>query len=382
MKFLLAIISIILVLSSGEALAQDLDCRKSGMSPDGPAFCAWQREPSLPEARTYHSVTSFQNQIYVLGGFRFDASSGQFIYYDTVLRSTIGGDGHLSVWTPEPSFKSARSGAAAVVVGSCLVLAGGSQTISSSSPYFDDVQYSRITPDGRLSPWTTNSNHLKTPRSNLSLVAVTTPQGTFLNAIAGVTQIGADTVQLDTVEFAKLESDCSVGVWSIANYHLRGGRSTPQAIVIRNNTAVVGGWGDLGLIDVFDDVQTANGRPDGSPAPWRVSSSRLPTGIYGHATVLAETKKQPGPSLLLSLGGQPGTGAYADWISYAYVMQDAPLPDAIGTWRIAPAGKMPTGRAGLSVIESHARLYLIGGNGANSQYFSDVLSAQFDFGIP
>lgn len=46
----------------------------------------------------------------------------------------------------------------------------------------------------------------------------------------------------------------SVGEWSVANSHLKGGRSSPQALVVRNNVVVIGGWGDLDLIDVFNDL--------------------------------------------------------------------------------------------------------------------------------
>ena len=364
------------------ALAQNPDCRASWMPPDTPAFCAWETEPSLPEARTYHSVATSDNYVYVLGGFRFDAATNKVIYYDSVVRSTIGSDGHLSAWTAEPSFKSARAGAGVARTGKCLFLSGGSSSSSTSFDYFADVQYARIGSDGHLSSWTTSPNRIKTPRSNHSLIAVTTDRGTFLNVVAGVTQIGQDTVHLDTIEVANVRDDCSVGEWTLANFHLKGGRSSPQALVVRNNTVVIGGWGDLDLIDVYNDVQTTSPRSDGSPAPWKTALGRLTTGIYGHATVFAEFEKQPSASLLLSVGGQPGTGAYANWISYAYVLPGTPIPDGIGQWRIAPNGKLPTGRAGLSATQSRARLYVIGGNDAAGKYYSEVLSARFDFGHP
>jgi hypothetical protein len=364
------------------ALAQNADCRQPWMPANAPAFCAWQTEPQLPYARSYHAVTTVGNHIYVLGGLSFERSTNQVIYYDSVVQSTIGADGHLTAWASEPSFKSGRSGAAADTAGSCLFLAGGSSSTATYQTYYDDVQYARIEKDGRLSRWMTSPSHFRIPRSNLSLVAITSDHGTFLNAVAGVTQVGNDTVHLDSIEVAKVGDDCAVGDWTVANYHLKGGRSTPQALVVRDNVLVVGGWGDLDQIDVYDDVQTAATRSDGSPSPWRVSPNRLTTGIYGHATVLAEPEKQPGPTLLLSLGGQPGTGAYADWISYAHVLPGIEVPDAIGLWRIAGTGRFPTGRAGLGAVQSHARIYVIGGSDANGQYHRDVLSARFDIGHP
>jgi hypothetical protein len=48
------------------ASAQNPSCRQSWMPTDAPAFCAWQPEPSLPEARTYHTVVLADDNIYVL----------------------------------------------------------------------------------------------------------------------------------------------------------------------------------------------------------------------------------------------------------------------------------------------------------------------------
>lgn len=371
-----------LILFASTCVAQNTDCRQPWMPKDTPAFCAWDKEPSLPEARTYAAISMADNHVYVLGGFRYDSAKNQVIYYDSVLQSTIGADGHLNGWTVEPAFNGGRSGAAAVTVGNCAFLAGGSSSTVAAVTYYDDLQYAKVGKDGHLSNWTKSPSHLKIPRSNLSLVVLKTDRGTFLNAVAGVTQIGPDTVHLDTVEFAKVLDNCAVSDWTVANYHLKGGRSTPQALSVRNNIVVIGGWGDLDQIDVYDDVETSSARADGSPSPWRVASGRLTSGIYGHATVLAEPKNSTDPSLVLSIGGQPGTGAYANWISYAYVFPGIVLPDAIGIWRIAGSGRLPSARAGLGAAEWHQRLYVIGGNDAQGQYSTDVLSARFDMGLP
>jgi hypothetical protein len=369
------------LLVTGAATAQDSSCRQSWMPKEAPAFCTWRTEVSLPQARTYHSVVTSDTSIYVLGGFRFDASTNQVIYYDSVLQSFIGADGKLGPWTVDVSFNNGRSGAGAVRVGSCMFLAGGSSSTPALLTYYDDTQSARIGTDGKLSPWVLSPNHLRTPRSNHSLIAVTTDKGTFLNVVAGVAQIGNETVHLDTVEVAKVSNDCTIGEWAPANYHIKGGRSSPQALTIDNSIVAIGGWGDLDLIDVYDDIQVTTARADGTPAPWRTSPAHLPTGIYGHATTLVEAAQEP-KSLLLSVGGQPGTGAYANWISYSYLKPGVSAADGIGIWRIAPTGKLPVGLAGLGVAQSGGRLYVIGGSDGNGQYHSDVLSAQFDFGQP
>jgi len=199
--------------------------------------------------------------------------------------------------------------------------------------------------------------------------------------MAGVTQVGQDTVHLDTVEYAKVADDCQIGEWTLANYHIRGGRSSPQAVVVGNYVIVVGGWGDLDLIDVFSDVQVGTARDDGSLAPWRVFPTALPTGIYGHATTLVELDGSHA-YLLMSVGGQPGTGAYANWISFCYIRSGATVPDAMGIWRIAPSGQLKIGLAGHAVVYARGRLYIVGGNGPDGQSLRDVLMARFDPGRP
>ena len=362
--------------------AQDSNCRESWMPKDAPVFCPWLTERSLPEARTYHSVVTSDTSIYVLGGFRFDSSTSQVIYYDSVLRSVIGADGKLGPWAREASFKNGRSGAGTVRIGGCMFLTGGSSSTPTALTYYDDTQSAKIGADGNLSAWILSPNHLRIPRSNHTLIALTTEQGTFLNVVAGVTQIGNDTVHLDNIEVAKANNDCTVGEWTLADHDIKGGRSTPQALAIDSSVVVIGGWGDLDLIDVYDDVQITATRADGTPAPWRTSPGRLPTGIYGHATSVVEFSKSPKQFLLLSVGGQPGTGAYANWISYAYLKATVSAADGMGIWRIAPTGKLPVGLAGLGVAQFGGRLYVIGGSDGNRQYHSDVLSARFDFGQP
>jgi len=72
---------------------------------------------------------------------------------------------------------------------------------------------------------------------------------------------------------------------------------------------------------------------------------------------------------------QIGSAMHMYWQALRFLMES-------GQWRIAPNGKLPTGRAGLGSVELGARLYVIGGSDASGQYYRDVLSSRFDFGQP
>jgi hypothetical protein len=85
------------------------------------------------------------------------------------------------------------------------------------------------------------------------------------------------------------------------------------------------------------------------------------------------------PALLLSVGGQPGAGAYANWIGFAH----GEVGDkGVGAWRITPSERLPIGLAGLGIAQLADRLYVIEGTDGAGQYHSDVVSVQFDFGPP
>jgi N-acetylneuraminic acid mutarotase len=58
------------------------------------------------------------------------------------------------------------------------------------------------------------------------------------------------------------------------------------------------------------------------------------------------------------------------------------VPNAIGIWRIAPSGRLSTGRAGIVAVQANGILYVIGGNDAAGQYYSAASSAKFDAGQP
>jgi hypothetical protein len=351
------------------------------MPPDAPAFCPARTEAPLPTPRSYFGVATSGENIYVLGGYNFDATTNQLVYYDQVLHAKIGADGVIATWTPEPSFKTGRAGPGVVRLGKCLFVNGGNYFVNFTPAYADDTQYASVASNGSIGMWQTSPHHLKTPRSNHTLLGRETASGRYLYAIAGVTQIGQETVHLDTVEIAKVEPDCHIGEWTVADHHVRGGRSTPQAVMVRNNLVVIGGWGDNDLIDVYNDVQVASVRADGTSNPWQLALGRLPTGIYGHATSYYEPSGSGSP-LLFSVGGQPGTGAYGTWIAYAYVSPHQALPDAIGQWRIAPSGGLTLGRAGHGIVTYRDRLYVIGGSAPGGQFVKDVISSRFDTGQP
>jgi hypothetical protein len=365
--------------SVGAQSAPAADCREPWLPKDAPGICAFTAAPHLPAARTYHASAATPSMLYVAGGYVFDGKEVR--YLDDLLYARIRPDGTLADWARASNrFTHGRSGLGLGVLGKCLVLAGGSWFADGKAEYASDVQTSALAEDGTPGPWRTGPHRLNVARSNATLLAYTGPNGSYLYAVGGVTQIGSDVVHLDDLEYARVNEDCSTSAWTRAAYHLRGGRSTPQAVLTGDQITVVGGWGDLDVVDVYSDVQLTRIRADGAVEPWRTASTRLPTGLYGHATVVAETPRLP--SLLLTVGGQPGTGAYANWIAYAYLYPSVAPINAITQWSIAPVGRLPEARAGHSAQFVNGILYVIGGTTPAGRYLDEVLQAKISPGTP
>lgn len=355
------------------------ECREPWVPKDAPAVCAFAQGPRLPGPRTYHASVASDSTLYVAGGYMFDGTAVR--YLDDLVWAHIREDGTLTNWVRAPQpFARGRSGLGLALVGRCLFLAGGSWFDDGKSQYAGDVQSAELGPDGVPGAWRTSPYKLNIPRSNASLLAYTGPNGSFLYMVAGVAEIGANVVHLDQVEYTRVNPDCTTSPWKVAEYHLHGGRSSPQAVLLDSQLVVVGGWGDLDLIDVYSDVLITRVRQDGSIEPWRRSSAHLPTGSYGHATAVMDAPQNA--RMLLTVGGQPGTGAYANWMSYAYAFKNMPMSNAVTAWSIAPVGRLPSARAGHTAHVIRGMLYVIGGNTAAGQYLDEVLQARISPGEP
>jgi hypothetical protein len=356
------------------------ECRESWMPRSVPSICEWHSSTALPDKRAYAAAVAHLGRIYVAGGYRWDAKSSTVVYSSDVLSGVIDAKGAIPAWTSASRFRHGRSGLGMATTGHCMVIAGGSWQNGGSAVYGDDVQTATILSDGELSEFSESPHKLNVPRSNLSLVVYKGPHATYLYAVAGVAQLGSDTVHLDSVEYAAIDSNCYVGPWSVAHFDLKGGRSTPQATLIGGVLYVTGGWGDLDLVDIYKDVQYSSLRDDGSLSPWETSEDRLPNGIYGH-TSSAIPEESSRAVLMLVTGGQPSTGIYSGAIMYSYLTPGQLPQHATGPWAVYYK-VLPGERAGHAAAYWKGRLYLIGGARSGGQFLDDVIYSEISGGMP
>jgi len=182
----------------------------------------WQQTTALPERRTAHQALVFRNQLYVVGGYTWDSTRDNLdCLHNDVLVATLGDDGQIvGGWTPTEGFAGARSGHSCVIYKERLYVIGGGD----NSNFFDDVQVAQINADGTISKkaWATSDNRLKKPRSvHRSGIFEAQNGKAFLYVVGGAAMRLSPTGEelpeadhLDTVEYAEINRDGSVGEWT------------------------------------------------------------------------------------------------------------------------------------------------------------------------
>ena len=102
----------------------------------------------LPDGRTQHSATVWNNRIYVAGGI---AETGGAVSNVVYVSPDLSAGGNIaSSWTTTTSFDVARSGSTLVAYANNLYLMGGYD----GTNYLNDVQFTQINTDGSVDAWT------------------------------------------------------------------------------------------------------------------------------------------------------------------------------------------------------------------------------------
>jgi hypothetical protein len=362
-SFASALATLAVLMSAGGASSQSLP---DAFEKPPVELESWKAATSFIGPRASHAAIIAGNHIFVLGGYSMEPA---YTLFDDVQVGSIGNDGLITSigWQKTTSFKIARSGLAAVADGSFVYISGG----YSQQGTLADTQHAPLNADGTLGPWQTSVHSMVVPRSNHRLELIRTGQGKkYLAAIAGVGEIGADTVHFDHMEVAELAIDGSVGEWKMCPFHLKGGRSAPATFVDGGRLYVLGGWGDLLLSDVFNDVQFAPLRPDGCADPWHTNATGLLMPLYGHTLALTNSG---GNQVAVVLGGNSGNG------NYASAVQASALSPAGGTarWFFSRA-PVPSARWGHATVQYNDFVYVMGGAAHTpSSFLSDVQVSRF-----
>jgi len=227
---------------------------------------AWKETSSMNVPRAGAASVVNNNFVYMIAG----VDGRQF------LRSTeyapILADGRIGEWKLGPRLVEDRGFTDAVVRDGYIYVVGGGNG-PNGKHLLTTVERAKINSDGSLGEWRQETNRTMLPRrcTKLSLI------GDYLYSFGG---FGG--VLLDSVEYAKLEADGSVGKWAMASEPMTMPRYVDSVQALDGFSFVLGGHDQQKGVGI-NDVEWAKPEQNGDVHSWQ-KTSPLNTGRYGLAS--------------------------------------------------------------------------------------------------
>ena len=278
------------------------------------------------------------------------------------LRNTeyapILSDGQLGEWKMGPALVEDRGFTEAVVHNDYIYVVGGGNG-PNGKHLLQSVERAKINADGSLGQWRLESNQTILPRRCTRLAMI----NGYLYSFGGFG--GA---LLDSVEYANIAEDGSVGQWKMASESMTLPRYVNSVKSVNGISYVIGGHDQNKGVGIAD-VEWAKPDANGDMHSWQKASS-LKTGRYG----LASAKKD---KTIYALGGLTGL-EYLASIEKSNVLPSGEL----SSWQETTA--MTTARATFNAVVHNGYFYVLGGTNRNG-YLRSVeyasINAEGDIGF-
>jgi hypothetical protein len=238
--------------------------------------------------------------------------------------------------------------------GYMYVLGGGTGTDGQTIATTNNALYAKINADGTVGAFAATSN-LNTSVSATNAIAI----NGYMYVVGGKTA-NSDTTGTTVVQYAKINSDGTLGTWSAATAGLPGARSNP-GIATNNGFLYVTGGIDTGG-NGQDDAFYAHPDGTGNITSWTSNLNSLPTSPSGHGSFVHD-------GYLYTIGSNLFN---TSTINYAQLNANG----SIGTW-VANSVNLPSGFGDAGFVAYNGNAYIIGGwNG--SSILNTVYSAPFE----
>ncbi len=270
---------------------------------------------SLTAGRWGGSATAYNNYVYYVGG----AGPSTVVDYASLLPA-MDIETNNGVTT---SFTTSRERAASVSYNGCSYLVGGYG--GSSNQYVNYVQYAPVDTLGNITTaWGLAT--FSTPRADLAAVAY----DGYLYVIGGYNS----TTYYNTVQYAAINSDCSLGSFTATTTFDSGGnaRGGVTAFAYNGYIYVAGGINGSGN---FSAVRYAPINSDGTIGTWNATTSlpstmnRQRTAIWGNKVYLLGGTQVALPNANNgATTGSRSTGSGSSSTYYATINSDGTL----GSW--------------------------------------------------
>lgn len=298
----------------------------------------WTADTGLPYYLAYSNTIVTKNRVYVIGGHTNTVPTNA-VYY-----ATLNADGTLGTWTAGTALPAATFHNEVIVIKNRVYVFGGNN--ASNTATLATVYSAVINADGTLGNWVTETN---LPYAVRAMSAFATKTRIYL--IGGVN----GSTHLNTVIYANINSDGSLGAWAYAN-NLPWTYSQGQIAVIKNKVYIVGGA--FNTSSTLSNIYSATIDSDGAIGSWNFVGN-MPGALAIAQIVVSK-------NTLYVMGGHNGS-AYVGTVYYCSINQDGTL----GTWSTGTSLALATGNATVAVGQN--RIYMIAG--FNGGYLSNVYSA-------
>jgi hypothetical protein len=267
----------------------------------------------------------------------------------TVSYAALNADGSVGTWATTSSLQVSRLQAAAVTYNGYIYTVGG-QTAGAGK--LSSVEYAKVNSDGTLGAWTYTSS-LNSIWGGLSGLDVAIYKG-YIYATGGIDS--SSTVQ-NAVQYARINPNGTLGTWTATTLFTTA-REYHSTIAINGYLYVMAGFAGAG--NYFADAQMAPINSDGTVGSWTYTS---PLPIAGARMIAI-----PYNGFLYLYGGNTNTGAVPVGTNVWYAPINA--DGSIGDWQMTIGSTFTTARAGTTGAIYNGYMYLLGGG--TTPFMSDV----------
>lgn len=320
----------------------------------GAAGGAWVTDSDIAvvDNRFRHATVVHNGYVYSIGG---SVNGGGNITTQTVEYAAINADGTLGAWAADThEIPSARVFPAAAAYNGYMYLLGGQESVGGA--FLKTISYAPISSTGALSGnWASAGGNTTNGGTGASLVAY----NGYLYSIGGYD----GTVDYNTVQYAPINSNGTIGSWTTNANSFTTARSNLSPFVYNGYMYIAGGEG----ASLMNDIQVAQINSDGTLGSWAYTTPF--TGARKDTVATAYN------GFVYITGGNDSTSSLAD-VQFAPILSGG----IIGPWQraFAPINGDPVGaRSPSGQAIWNGRLYRAGGAALNGSSSTTMSGAKF-----
>ena len=183
----------------------------------------------------------------------------------------------VPLWLSDSNLNVSRASLSVVVDSGYVYAIGGGASSGNKKIIYSSVEFAKIQSDGSLGPWKMTS-----PMNTKRIFAAAVARNGYIYAIGGEKGYDETVDLLDTVERAKIFSDGSLGPWKMETSVMNTNRRGLVASSYKGWIYVFGGYNGVFL----KDIERSRVNPDGSLQEWIHEAEEAINQRYVHSGVI------------------------------------------------------------------------------------------------